>query len=163
MSDTSTPAPGIGLEFIATLDVQVGPPAETGAHALGNRRLIPIVSGTVSGPRISGTLLDGGADSQIVRPDGLVELSARYMIDTADGARIYVENNGLRRALEPQDGEAATRSAIDGSLSGAPMYFRTAPRFETAHPDYAWLTQSIFVCSGTREPTRVLLHVYRVM
>ncbi|WP_144110584.1 DUF3237 domain-containing protein [Paraburkholderia sp. BCC1886] len=163
MSDTSTPASGIGLEFIGTLDVQVGPPAETGAHSLGNRRLIPIVSGTLSGPRINGTILDGGADSQIVRPDGLVELSARYMIETADGARIYVENNGLRRALVPQDDGAATSGAIDGSLSGAPMYFRTAPKFETAHPDYAWLTQSLFVCSGTREPTRVLLHVYRVM
>ncbi|MDE1182610.1 DUF3237 domain-containing protein [Paraburkholderia sp.] len=160
----TTQQPGIEFEYVATIDVQVGTLFETGMHALGNRRLIPITAGTVSGPRLNGRILDGGADSQIVRADGQVDLSARYMIETVDGARIYIENDGVRRAMTVEEGGAPgdAQAAIDGSSSGAAMYFRTVPTFETASPDYRWLTQSIFVCSGTREPTRVLLHIYRV-
>ena len=48
------------------------------------RQLIPILSGTLTGapegryPELRGTVLPGGVDSQVIRPDGRCELSARY-------------------------------------------------------------------------------------
>jgi hypothetical protein len=160
VTEVSATPPAIEFEYVATIDVQVGPLFETGMHALGNRRLIPIASGCISGPGLNGHILDGGADSQIVRADGQIDLSARYMIETDDGARIYVENEGIRRAMDVD--AMAGSGATDGGPGAVPTYFRTVPKFETASARYRWLTQSLFVCSGIREPTRVLLHVYRI-
>ncbi|WP_158601834.1 DUF3237 domain-containing protein [Pararobbsia silviterrae] len=173
--------PDIATEYVATIDVEVSEPLETGHGALGNRRLIPIVRGHVKGPKIDAVVLEGGADSQIVRPDGSIELSARYMFKTVDGAVIYVENNGIRRSLEDAErlrllslaaanGSEDTASKVQkdaqtdvqASVQNA-TYFRTAPRFETAHPGYRWLTNRIHVATAVRFPDRVLIHVYRVL
>ena len=59
---------------------------------------------TVSGPRLNGKLVDySGADWPIVRPDGVVELDAHYMIEAADGARIYIRNMGYVHGPLPPD------------------------------------------------------------
>ena len=51
---------------------------------------------TVSGPRLNGKVVDySGADWPTVRPDGVVELNAHYMIEADDGARIYIRNLGM--------------------------------------------------------------------
>jgi hypothetical protein len=42
--------------------------------------------------------MPGGADWQIVRPDGTIEVVARCTIRSDKGALIYVQNEGLRVA-----------------------------------------------------------------
>jgi hypothetical protein len=44
----------------------------------GERRVIPITGGSFEGPNIKGAVLPGVADWQLVRPDGDLELYARY-------------------------------------------------------------------------------------
>ena len=56
------------------------------------------------GPRLTGEILPGGTDWQIVRPDGTIEVVARYTIRadmgrSDNGALIYVQNDGLRVAI----------------------------------------------------------------
>ncbi len=141
------------LIHIADLVVRIASPIE-----IGNRRVIPIAGGEVFGPRIRGKVLPGGEDSQILRPDGVTELSARYVIETEAKHLIYVENTGLRHGPPDLMEKLRRGEEVDPAL----IYFRATPRFEAAAPEYRWLMQSLFVCSGARFPDRVELRFFQV-
>jgi len=141
------------LIHIADLVVRIAPPIE-----IGSRRMIPIAGGEVVGPRLRGKVLPGGADSQIMRPDGVTELQARYVIETEEKHLIYVENTGLRHGPPELMAKLQRGEAVDPAL----IYFRAVPRFETAAPGYAWLMRSLFICSGARFPDRVELRFFQV-
>lgn len=146
------------LRHVCDLAVDVGKPLTTGEMALGERRLIPITGGTVTGPRLSGRILPGGADAQILRPGGFTELVARYCIEASDGAIIYVENSGIRTGAP----NVMARLKRGEPVDPAQVYFRATPRFETAAPQHAWMMQRLFLCTGVREPTRVVLSIFEV-
>lgn len=82
-----------------------------GESKRGVRRVVPITGGTFEGPGIHGEVLPGGADWQLVRPDGVTELYARYLLKTHDGYLIQVINRVVSR-LTPE-GEPYRRSVID--------------------------------------------------
>ena len=94
MSDIATP----GLNFVGELSAKVASPVDIGTIPQGLRRIVPMLSGEITGPLLNGKLLPGGTDYQVWRSDGITEIHARYVIETASGARIYVEASGLRRA-----------------------------------------------------------------
>ena len=83
MSDIATP----GLSLVTDLSAKVGPPVDVGATPNGVRRIVPILGGEVSGPRLNGTVMPGGVDYQVWRKDDVTEIHARYVIETATGAR----------------------------------------------------------------------------
>jgi len=144
--------------FVAALEVAVGPPQLVGPGPLGERRVIPILGGQVSGPGMEGEVLPGGADFQLVRPDGVAEIEARYTIRLAGGALVYVVNRGLRHAA-PEDMARLLRGE---AVPPERVYFRTAPVFETASPEHAWLGRSLFVGFGERRPESVRIRVFSV-
>lgn len=149
-----TPSP----DFVGQVDVAVAAPVLIGQTPLGERRLIPILGGRLSGPRLEGEVLPGGADFQLIRPDGVAEIEARYAIRLSDGAMLYVVNRGLRHAA-PED--------MARLLRGEPVppervYFRTSPVFETAAPDHAWLGRSLFLGYGERQPDSVRVRIFAV-
>ena len=74
------------LRHLCDLFVELGAPLEIGDTPGGRRRIIPIVGGTVTGDRLSGTILNLGADWQTVFGDGSAELDTRYVLETGDGA-----------------------------------------------------------------------------
>ena len=76
------------LRFLYTSRIGVEAPLELGAAPHGGRRVIPIRGGVFEGPRLSGEILQGGADWQIIRQDGVTEVEARYTLRTHDGALI---------------------------------------------------------------------------
>jgi hypothetical protein len=139
------PAPR--LELISRAVVQVEAPIVIGSTAAGERRVVNIVRGRFEG-RLAGEIVPGGADFQIVTPDGVSYLDARYVIRTDDGVLILVRNHGIRHGVVGDD----------PSL----YYFRSTPRFETGDERYLWLTKIICVCSGARTPDSVLLDFYQV-
>src|SRR5258706_12545247 len=65
-----------------------------GQTPYGERRVIDILGGRVEGPRLKGRILPG-ADWQLVRPDGIADLTARYGIETDDGGRLFGRSDGL--------------------------------------------------------------------
>ena len=149
-----TPSP----DFIGQVDVTVAAPVLVGHTPLGERRLVPILGGRLTGPRIEGEVLPGGADFQLIRPDGVAEIEARYALRLADGALVYVVNRGLRHAA-PEDMARLLRGE---PVAPERVYFRTAPAFETASPAHAWLQRSLFVGFGERRPASVLVRVFAV-
>ena len=148
----------LGLEPLLKARITLGAPQELGEAPLGRRRIIPITGGEFSGARLSGRVLAGGADWQIVRRDGVAELEARYTLQTADGALIYVANRGLRHGPR----QVLERLAAGEDVPPAEYYMRTTPRFETGDERYAWLNRVVCVASGARHAAAVTLEVYQV-
>lgn len=127
----------------------------------GRRQLIPITSGTLSGTDISGnplsgTVLPGGVDSQIIRPDGKCELSARYALKLESGESFYIENNGIRTVPKEYAASVLRGEFIDPSL----YYFATVPFFETYSDSLRWLEDHIFVCRAVRKTEEVIITFY---
>ncbi len=75
-----TPRPPAPTTFVFEEVATLAPAKILGETPMGRRQSIPITGGTVSGPGISGQILPGGADYQLVRPDGVVMIDADYMI-----------------------------------------------------------------------------------
>ena len=146
------------LSHVCDLDVSVGPISDLGAMPLGRRRFVPILGGSVAGPRLSGEVLPGGADWQVGRADGILELVARYAIRTPGGVQIAVTNRGLRRAPAEVMARLARGEPVDPAL----VYFRTVPSFEAPAGAYDWLNRSLFVASAARLPDKVRLSVFEV-
>lgn len=148
------------LNFAFEARVLVGDPVEMGMGTDGLRhRMIPITGGTVSGPGLNGIVLPGGADWQRIRvSDGVTELEARYVIQTEDGDNISVCNRGLRAGPPEVMQRLAAGDPVDPTL----YYFRATPQFQTGSPRHAWLTRTLFLATGERRPTEVLIRVWSV-
>jgi hypothetical protein len=143
------------LEHIADLVVRVASPTVVSSA----RRVIAITGGEVLGPRIRGKVLPVGADFQVIRPDHTTELEARYVLETDSGSPIYVVNTGYRHG-PPEAMERLQRGeAVDPAL----IYFRCTPRFETADPEYQWLTRHVFIGSAGRYPDRVEMSFFMLL
>jgi hypothetical protein len=149
----------LDLRHLADLTVDLGPPLELGDSPRGRRRIIPIIGGEMTGERLEGRVLEGGADWQTVFADGSAELDTRYMIETADGAVIDIRNFGYRHGPPDVLKALAQGEEVDASR----YYMRTTPRFETGDPRYAWLNRLIAVGTGERLKTAVKLTLYEVL
>ncbi|MFO1081719.1 MAG: DUF3237 domain-containing protein [Reyranellaceae bacterium] len=147
------------LRFAFAIKARVAPIQDLGTTARGHRRIIDILGGEVHGPRLVGEILPGGADWQIVRPDGTIEVVARYTIRARSGALIYVQNEGLRVASP----EVVARMSRGEAVPLDSYRFRTAPRFETSEPTLRWLETSTFVGVATRAPDGVAIGFHEVL
>jgi len=148
------------LEFVYEANGELEPPRAIGKTYDGTRRIIPIVGGgRVEGPLIQGRLVGNSADWQVTRPDGVTVADALYAIETDDGVVIQIRNKGLRRGPP----EVMARLAAGEEVDPAEYYFRTVPEFIAPEGKYAWMNESIFVCSGARYPLGIKLWVWRVL
>jgi Protein of unknown function (DUF3237) len=129
-----------------------------GPTPYGDRRIIHILGGRFDG-HIAGRIVPGGADWQIVRPDGVADLEARYTLETAAGERALVRSEGLRHGPPEVIAALARGEPVDP----ARYYFRTALRFETSAPALAWMNKLIAIGRGAREPRAVLLDAFEVL
>src|SRR5437764_822925 len=87
----------------------------------GERRVIDIRGGCVSGARLAGRILPGGADWQIIRADGVADIRARYTIEAEAGGLVLVSSEGLRHGPAEVMDRLARGEAVDPDL----YYFRT--------------------------------------
>ena len=86
----------LGTQPIFQIYAELAATINLGRTPYGERRIIDILGGTVSGTNLNGRILPGGADWQIIRSDGAADIQARYTIETDTGARILVSSEGLR-------------------------------------------------------------------
>jgi hypothetical protein len=82
----------------------------------------------------------------------------RYAIEADTGEIIYVQNAGMRQAAPAVMERLLKGEAVDPAL----VYFRTVPAFETAAPDLQWLTGAIFIGTGERYSSEVVIRFWRV-
>jgi hypothetical protein len=148
----------LGAQAIFTIHAELEPIMNLGHTPYGERRVIGIAGGIVSGAKLNGRVLPGGSDWQIIRADGAADIQARYTIESDTGARILVYSAGLRHGPPEVMAQLAKGDNVDPSL----YYFRTALRFETADPSVDWLNRILGLARGAREARAVRLDVYEV-
>ncbi len=147
------------LEHLCDLAVTIAAPVEVGQTPAGLRRMIPITGGTVTGPRVNGKVLAGGADFQLILGGGTqAHLDARYVIELDDGSRVFVQNTALRVASL----ENSQRIMNGQPVNPEEVYFRCQPKLEATTPQWAWLSESQFIGVGRRAPDGVFMSFYRV-
>src|ERR1700753_3202486 len=88
--------PALLTKYVFTITAHISGVTSAGEIGTGVRRIIPITGGEVRGEAVNGKVCAFGADFQIIRPNELIELEARYAFETDDGAGVYVENGGMR-------------------------------------------------------------------
>src|SRR5262249_25739226 len=144
---------------LMTLQVVVAPPQKIGAVPHGTRVIAPINGGTFEGPRLRGKVLPGGADWTLLRSDGVLELGLRITLGADDGALIYMTSFGLRLGPPEVLAALARGDLVDPSR----YYFRTAPRFETSAPQYAFLNRLIAISWGDRRPSGPIYTIEEIL
>ena len=150
----------MNTRVLMTLRVTVASPHSIGAVPYGTRRTVPITGGDFEGPRLRGSVLPGGsADWVLLRADGVLELDLRATLQTDDGALISMRSFGLRHG-PPDVIEALSRGE---AVDPAAYYFRTTPRFETAHPAYAFLNRLLAVASGDRRAEGPIYTIHELL
>ena len=151
--------PKPSFRLLYDCELQAKPPLVIGETPQGRRRVIELTGGWFDGPNMSGNVLPGGSDWQLIRPDGVVSLESRYMLQTGDGAIIFVYNRGVRVA-EPEIGERLDNGEdVDPNL----YRFRTTPSFETGATDYLWLNHMVAAATADRRPRSAVIAVFEVL
>src|SRR5262245_16931184 len=133
--------------LLMTLQVAVPPPQRLGVVPHGTRAIALIAGGSFEGPRVRGKVLSG-EDWTLLRSDGVLELDLRLTLETHDGALIGMTSFGLRQGPPEVLAALGRGESVDPSK----YYFRTAPRFETSAPQYAFLNRLVAIASGDRRP-----------
>jgi len=147
--DVAPVAPALTYAFTVTL--KPGVPVELGEVEGAKRRFIPILGGTVNGPKLQGEVLPGGGDWQTVTPEGVAKIDARYFLKLTDGAIVEVVTPGLRVASPDVAKRLAQGEDVDPSL----YYFRVTPQLRVKSGAQDWLGKTVFVAKGARRPDRV--------
>lgn len=149
----------VRTRHLFTMRLQVGGSQVIGAGPAGDRRIGLVAAGSFTGERLRGTVLPGGADWIITRPDGAMALDVRIALQTADGAVIGFAYRGLRHGPP----EVMARMAAGEPVDPATYYFRTVGSFETAAPQYEWLNRIWCVGTGTRPPEGPVYDIFEVL
>ncbi|SFS90939.1 DUF3237 domain-containing protein [Saccharopolyspora flava] len=144
------------LTKIAHVHVLLDPVQTLGQTPHGLRRIIPITGGSITGERLSGEILPGGADWQLVHDDGAATIDTRYTARTHDGALIYLATSGVRHGPP----EVLERLAAGDEVDPREYYFRVTVRLETGDPRYYWINRAVFVAYAARHPDAVAYDLY---
>jgi hypothetical protein len=140
-------------EFIMNLAVDVGELVSMGEAPQGERRVVAIHGGSFEGPALRGTILPG-ADWQLMRRDGVLEIDARYALREEGGGIVQVVSQGYRHGPPEVLAALGRGETVDPGR----YFFRTVMRFETGDARLAWLNRTIAVAAGERRARQVLLH-----
>ena len=150
----------IRTQLLFTIRLEVaGQMQVLGRTPLGERRIAQVSGGSFEGPRIKGIVLPGGGDWIVLRPDGVLQLDVRIVLQTHDGELIYMTYRGHRHGPPEVMDRLARGEAVDPSS----YYFRTAPFFETGSATYSWLNGIVAVGTGTRVPQGPIYTVFEVL
>ena len=80
------------LRPLFKLKAMVDTPQVSPDAPYGVRRFIPVTCSEFNRDRVSGTILPGGADCQLIRADGVADLDVRITFKTDDGAIILMKD-----------------------------------------------------------------------
>jgi hypothetical protein len=159
MASRDPPPPG--LEYALTISINLGPAYRVRPPQYGSERAaVYLTDGVVIGPGINGIVIPGsGGDWPWVRPDGVIDFDARYLLQTDDGAVIYLQNRGYRWGPEDIMDKMARREPVpEGSY-----YMRVAPKFEAPAGKYDWLNRYVFVGAAQKTPAGNRIHYFKVL
>lgn len=139
MAAAQTPASPLESVYLMELALDVASQLDT-----GHTRIAPVTGGTFSGPRLRGTVHDGGAD-WITQVAGHSSLDVRITLETDDGALIYMTYKGV---VVPGDNG---------------LYWRVTPVFNTAAEQYDWLNHIVCVGKSKQIEGKVAYDIFQIL
>lgn len=150
--------PSLIHEMDYVLETRDPLPVTEGAP-LGPRQYWHLAEATLKGSRISASLATPGIDWLRVGDDGFWRPDCRLQFVTDDDAVIFLEYGGLVE----QTPKFVSAAENDRETDWDDQYLRMHLTFDTGHPSYKWLTQSLFVARGRLLGTgRLFYEVYRL-
>lgn len=151
-------APRIEHAFTISIDLvglQWLRPTSMGA----TRAAIYAAAGTVEGPRLNGRVLPmSGGDFPLVRPNGVIDFDARYLLEADDGTIIYMQNRGYRWG-SPEVMERLSKNEV---VRSEEYYMRAVPKFEAPEGAHEWLSRHVFVGVAEKLPGANRIHYFVV-
>lgn len=140
MSENNTSQPEI--ELLLVLSVQTSLVLALTGTPSGDRMIFDVVSGTFSGPRLSGSVPATGGD-WVTRTATGSQLNVRLLLQTHDGATILLQYTG--------------RACQDGNK----VRIDVAGTFEAPQGPYGWLNDVQAFGQGVATTDNVRYHFYR--
>lgn len=150
------------LEYAFTVTIRLRPPAVYLRPSLSGseRAAIYLEDGQFEGPNIRGRVLPGsGGDWPLVRPDGVIDFDARYMLEVDDGTLIYMQNRGYRWGSPEVMERLRRQEAVDPTQ----YYMRVSPRFEVPQGKHDWLARYVFIGIAEKTPRGNRIAYYKVL
>lgn len=136
----------IELVPLCTITAEMRAPIDLGETPSGGRLIFEAEGARVTGERLCGTMKGrANADWFIVAPDGTGTVDVRALLETDDGALVFIQYLGR----------------VDASRQGAPIYI--APRFETSDDRYRWLNLIQAVGKGIFDGRTLTYEVYEII
>jgi len=135
----ASPLPGLRHRLLWQAVVDIAATEDLGEGPLGHRWIVPIMGGVFTGgpgcEDLRGEVVPGGADRQLLRPDGIKALEAIYEMRCASGELLSICNRVIIDADRKPERYALSR-------------------IEVAAPDgrFAWLNRRLIL--GTLQPLR---------
>jgi hypothetical protein len=142
------------------MDIDCYKPHELGQTSRGRRRVVVVSGGSFEGERVKGTILPGGGDLALVRPDGVFEPDAQFLLSTDDGALIHLHYRGVWHAAPPVLDRLMKRK---GPVDPSEYYFRTAIFFETGAEQYLWINRLLAIGVGLPRAGGIVYDVHEVL
>ncbi|PCJ24030.1 MAG: hypothetical protein COA96_10490 [SAR86 cluster bacterium] len=139
MASAQTPASELESEYLMELSLDVADQLDAGSTSIA-----PVTGGTFGGPRLSGTVRNGGAD-WITQVAGHTSLDVRITLDTDDGAIIYMTYTGV----------------VHPGENG--LYWRVRPIFQTASEKYDWLNHIVCVGKSKQITNKVAYDIFQIL
>ena len=149
------------LEHAFTISIELAGLKWVKPTALGaTRGAVYAAAGRIEGPRLNGRVIPmSGGDFPLVRPNGVIDFDARYLLEADDGAVIYMQNRGYRWGSE----EAMARMARNEPVEADEYYMRNAPRFDAPAGPHEWLNRHVFVGVAEKLPKANRIHYFVVL
>jgi hypothetical protein len=132
----------VHLVPLATVSVTPGTRHQIDDGPFGDRVIAGIAEGRWDGERLAGQIVGAGGDWAVPGPAGVVLLDVRQVLETDDGAIVYVSYRGR------SDRSRGT--------------YTVAPTFETSDERYRWLNAVQAVGRGRFEDGRLSYEMFEV-
>ncbi|NQV68676.1 MAG: DUF3237 family protein [Pseudohongiella sp.] len=139
LASAQTAASELESTFLIELSLDVADQLDAGTTSIA-----PVTGGTFGGPRLKGTVRNGGADWITVVGDHR-SLDVRITLDTDDGEIIYMNYTGV----------------IYNGDNG--LYWRVRPIFQTASEKYDWLNHAVCIGKNKQIPGKVAYDIFQIL
>ena len=150
--------PELSTRPLMKLLLDVGPATDLRGDSAEGRLIYHVTGGSFEGDRLRGQVKPVSGDWVSVK-DGFARIDVRLLLETDDGAPIYMSYEGVHTlSAEHREILAQGRTPDPGTY-----YFRVAPFFEVSDPKYHWLNKIVTVGVGSRTQQGVEYDVYEVL
>ncbi|KAK5089985.1 hypothetical protein LTR05_000153 [Lithohypha guttulata] len=161
----SLPQPALDLDF--RMSVKLNPKVAIGSSTAtnsGQRNWISFIGGQWAGRWGKGIVIPGGQDAQVTYKDFTTSLNAQYLIQTSDDPPAFILVKYKGWLAGPRDVlEKVHTDPEEADTVPANQYkFRVNIELETGDERYAFLTNGMWLGSGSRRVQEIVIDAYRV-